>query len=116
MMKADLDFADDNCLIDDNGDDIWKLLDNVTNNAPRVGIQLNVGKTLENSAPKILHQKTLENSAPMENTKNSMYTRACWEFTYLGCKIQLDDNVTPEVKARIEKDTGSFNNQRKRWK
>ena len=45
MMIADLDFANDICLIDDNGNNAQKLLDNVTNNASRDGLQLNVGKT-----------------------------------------------------------------------
>ena len=45
IMVADLDFADDICLIDDNGNDAQMLLDNVTNNASRVGVQMNVGKT-----------------------------------------------------------------------
>ena len=39
MMVADLGFADDICLIDDNGNDAQKLRDNVTNNALRVCLQ-----------------------------------------------------------------------------
>ena len=44
MMVADLDFAEDIYLIDDNGNDANKLFDNNTYNASRVDI-LNVGET-----------------------------------------------------------------------
>ena len=37
------------------------------------------------------------------------------DFTYLGSKIQLDGNVTSEIKARIGKAAGSFNNLKRVW-
>ena len=45
MTIADLDFADDMCLLDDNGTDAQRLLDKVTSYAALVGLHLNVGKT-----------------------------------------------------------------------
>ena len=45
MMIADLDYADDSCLIDDIVNGAQKLLDSVTNNASRVSLQLNAGIT-----------------------------------------------------------------------
>ena len=99
MMVADLDFADDICLIEDNGNGAQKLLDNVTNNALRVGQQLNVGKTKFCSNDQ--YQKFCVYGEELERVD---------EFTYLGIKIKLDDNVTSEVKARIGKAAGSFIN------
>ena len=45
MTIADLDFADDMCLLDDNGTDAQRLLHKVTSYAALVGLHLNVGKT-----------------------------------------------------------------------
>ena len=59
------------------------------------------------------------NSAPMMNTRNSYVCgeelERVDEFTYLGSKIQLDGNVTSEVKAWIGKAAGGFNNLNKIW-
>ena len=63
---------------------------------------------------------TLEklNSVPMMNARNSMYTAKNWSVlmnSHLGSKIKLDGKVTSEVKARIGKAAGSFNNLKKIW-
>ena len=102
MMIADLDFADI-CLIDDKGNDAQKLLNNVTNNASQVGITLNVGKTKFCSNE---YQKFYVHGEELKRVD---------EFTYLGSKIQLDRNVTSEVKSRIGKVEGTFNNLIKIW-
>ena len=98
-MIADLDFADDIRLIDDNGNDAQKLLNNVTNNASRVGLTLNVGKT-----------KFCSNDEYQKFYVYGEELKRVDEFTYLGSKIQLDRNVTSEVEARIGKAEGTFNN------
>ena len=101
---ADLDFADDICLMDDNGNDAQRLLDNVAKNAAAVGLYLNVGKT------KFCSQDI--------NLKFHVYgeeLERVEDFTYLGSKIQPDGNVTSEIKARIGKAAGSFKNLKNIW-
>ena len=104
LMIVDLDFADDICLIEDNGNDAQKLLDIVTNNASRVGLQLNVRKTKFCFTDE--HQKFYIYGEDLERVG---------EFIYPGSKFQLDANVTSEVKARIGKASGSFNNLKEIW-
>ena len=101
---ADLDFADDICLMDDNGNDAQRLLDNVARNAAAVGLYLNVGKTKFCSQD--INQKFHVYGEELERVE---------DFTYLGSKIQPDGNVTSEIKARIGKAAGSFKNLKNIW-
>ena len=43
---ADLDFADDICLLEDNGPDARRLLTKITEKAALIGLQINVSKTV----------------------------------------------------------------------
>ena len=45
MVVADLDFANDICLLADNPEDAWKLLDRMAENAACVGLEINIDKT-----------------------------------------------------------------------
>ena len=104
MTIADLDFADDICLLDDNGTDAQRLLDKVTSYAALVGLHLNVGKTKFGAHD--INQKFYVYGEELQRVE---------DFTYLGSKIQLDGNVTSEIKARIGKAAGSFNNLKRVW-
>ena len=104
LMVGDLDFADGICLIDDNGNDAEKLLDNVTTNTSRVGLQLNVGKT-----------KFCYNDEYQKFFVYGQELELVDEYTYLGSKTKLDGTATSEVKARIGKAAGGFNDLKKIW-
>ena len=45
MIIADLEFADDICLLEENESDAQRLLDKVTQTSAYVGLQINVQKT-----------------------------------------------------------------------
>ena len=82
MMIPDLDFADNICLIDDNGNDRQKLIDNVTNKASRVGLQLNDVKT--KFCSKEEYQKFYVYGKELECVD---------EFTYLRSNTMLPDSL-----------------------
>ena len=99
MTVADLDFADDICLMDDNFEDAQTLLDKVVKFAAKAGIEINVPKTKYCSN---IIEKPLEcYGQELEQVD---------KFTYLGSKIRIDANITQEVRARIGKATGNARN------
>ena len=99
MAIADLDFADDICLLDDNPEDAQRLLDRVAENAAYVGLETNVDKT-----------KFCSHSVVQKFTVNNQKNRKSIRLYLFGEKIQLNGDISKQVKTRMEKAAGGFNN------
>ena len=104
-MLTDLDFADDICLLDDNIGGAQTLLDLVTNAAAKGGLEINISKTKFCSACPEDQMKC--NGKPIEKVDS---------FTYLGRNLQLDVDVSHEVRTRLGKATGRLKQLDKLWK
>ena len=105
MIIADLEFADDICLLEENESDAQRILDKVTQTSAYVGFQMNVQQT-----------KFCSNNPNANLTvKNELLERVD-EFTYLGSRIALNGSVTSEVKAQIGKAVGAFASLNPIWK
>ena len=98
MTIADLDFADDICLLDDNPEDAQRLLDRVAENAAYVGLKTNVDRP--SSALTALSR----------NLQSTIKNRKSIRFYLFGEKIQLNSDLSKQVKTRMGKAAGSFNN------
>ena len=104
MIVADLDLMDDIFLLDDNSDDVQRLLDKVTRNSARVGLHLNVAKT--KFCMQDIGQKFTVYNEEIERVDR---------FGYLGYKIQLNGSVSSEIKSCVGKASGSFKLLNKLW-
>ena len=105
MIITDLDFADDICLLDDNIADAQTLLDLVTKAAAKGGLEINNYKTKFCSA--CPEDQMTCNGKPIEKVHS---------FTYLGSNLQLDGDVSHEVRTRLGKATGCLKQLDKLWK
>ena len=97
MLVTNSDYADDKCLSEDCPVKAQKMLDLVTTKGAGVGLSINVPKTKFCSHDRMIQLQC--NAQPLE---------AVQEFTCVGSKIQLDDNITSEIKTRVAKAAGSF--------
>ena len=105
MIIADLENADDICLLEENKSDAQRILNKVTQTSAYVDLQINVQKT-----------KFCSNNPNAKFTvKNELLERVD-EFTYLGSRIALKGSVTSEVKARIGKAVGALASLNHIWK
>ena len=104
-MITDLDFADDICLLDDNIADAQTLLDLVTEAAAKGGLEINTSKNKFCSA--CPEDQMTCNGKPIEKVDS---------FTYLGSNLQLDGDVSHEVRTRLGKATGRLKQLDKLWK
>ena len=105
MIITDLDFADDMSLLDDNTADAQTFLDLVTKTAAKVGLEINISKTKFCSA--CPEDQMTCNGKPIEKVDS---------FTYLGSNLQLDGDVSHEVRTRLGKATGRLKQIDKLWK
>ena len=94
----DLDFPDDICLLEDNPpEDAQHLLDSVVHAATNVGLKINASKSKFCSIdPNIVITYSGERLEGVE------------KFTYLGSSIQLNGDITGEIKLRCAKSLGSM--------
>ena len=92
------------CLLEDNCPDAQRLLTKITEKAALIGLQITVSKTKFCSQdPSQTFQVDGEVIELVEN------------FEYLGSKIPLDGNISPEIKSRIGKAAGSLKNMKNVW-
>ena len=104
MLVTDLDYAVDICLLKDCLVKAQKTLDLATTKAAEMGLSISVPKT-----------KFCFHDRMIQHQSDGKPLEAVQELNYLGTKIQLDGNITSEVKTRIAKAAGSFNTLSNLW-
>ena len=104
MSVADLDFADNICRLEDNGPYAQRLQTKITEEAALIGLQINITKT------KFCSQDSFQ-AFQVDGEDIELVEK----IEYLGSKIQLDGNISPEIKSRVGKEADSFKNLKNVW-
>ena len=102
---SNLDFADDICLLEDNTEDAQHLLDSVVHVAKNVGLKINASKT-----------KFCSIDPNINITCSDEQVERVGKFTYLGRSIQLNGDITGEIKLRCAKSLGAIKKLVKFWR
>jgi hypothetical protein len=94
-----LDFADDLCLLSEAYREIQAKLGDLTQEARKVGLAINVQKT------KALRRNTNKKEPFMLGNENIEDVES---FVYLGSKVTKDGGTAQDVVQRIQKENGAF--------
>ena len=101
----DLGFADDICLLEDNAEDTQHLLDSVVHAAKNVDLKINASKTKFCSIDPNINKTCLGEQLEREE-----------KLTFLGSSIQLNGDITAEIKLRCAKSLGAIKKLVKFWR
>ena len=100
----EIDFAYDNCLLEDNAEDAQHLLDSVVHAAKNFGLKINASKT-----------KFCPLRLQINNTCSGKQLKTVEKFTYLGPSIQPNGDIKGEIKVRCAKSLGALKKVVKFW-
>lgn len=103
----DMDYADDIVLMSHSFADMQSKLDDLVNEAAKVGLKINIGKT------KVM-KINVRNNTPLKIGDTNL--EEVDEFVYLGSTITKDGGAVEDVKRRINIARGSFIQHREVWR
>lgn len=103
----DLDFADDIALLSTRRSDMQSKLSKLQQNARRVGLDINVGKTKSMYVGPQPGPSFDLNGVAVENVS---------DFTYLGSKLTPDGGTRDDVTSRVRKAQSSFGQLLNIWR
>ena len=104
---CDLDFADDIALIAESSEDLQQLTDKLEENAAKVGLRINAGKT---------KSMQINCQTDMNLQLNGQSIEEVEYFTYLGSTIAADGNSERDINSRIGKASAVFQKLQCIWK
>ena len=84
-----LKYADDTTLMEESKDELKSLLMKVKEESEKVGLKLNIQKTM------------IMASGPITSEINGVTVETVSDFIFLGSKITADDDSSHEIKRRL---------------
>ena len=109
MMEQleDLDFADDVALTASNWNQLQKKLNRIKSFGDQTGLKINIGKTKSLRINARQNQPLVVDGEEVEEVES---------FVYLGSKVSKDGGAQEDIRLRVGKASGAFNQLNKVWR